>query len=330
MITLSHITKTFPASRRSPAVTALDDVSLTVARGQVMGVVGPSGSGKSTLARCINLLERPTSGTVTVDGEELTALPEQGLRSARRRIGMIFQQFNLLDSRTALANVEHPLELAGVGRAERRARATELLERVGLADKLHTHPAQLSGGQQQRVAIARALAPRPRVLLCDEATSALDPVSTDSILALIRQLTEELELTTVLITHEMPVVKRVCDAVTLLEHGRVVDAGLLSEVAARPDSPLATRLLPPAERLPDAGTASVVEVTVGDGTTGSLISELVRRYGVDVDVVGGAVESIGGTRFGRLQLAVDGPADQVRGALDHLALAHLELQGSTR
>src|SRR5690606_17945197 len=186
------ISKTFPGTRRRQPVTALDDVSLTVERGQVMGVVGPSGSGKSTLARIVNLLERPTSGTVTVDGVELTALSAGRLNEARRTIGMIFQQFNLLDSRTALANVELPLELAGVGRAERRARATELLERVGLADKLGSHPAQLSGGQRQRVAIARALAPRPKVLLCDEATSALDPVSTTSVLELLRDLTDEL------------------------------------------------------------------------------------------------------------------------------------------
>src|SRR5690606_12817233 len=193
VITLHHITKIFPATRKHPPVTALDDVSVTVERGQVMGVVGPSGSGKSTLARIVNLLERPTTGTVTVDGLDLTALTSaRELNSARRGIGMIFQQFNLLDSRTALANVELPLELAGAGRGERRARATALLEGVGLGDKLGSSPGQLSGGQRQRVAIARALAPRPKVLLCDEATSALDPVSTASVLALLRDLTDEL------------------------------------------------------------------------------------------------------------------------------------------
>jgi D-methionine transport system ATP-binding protein len=317
VITLDHITKTFPATRKHPAVTALHDVSVTVERGQVMGVVGPSGSGKSTLARIVNLLERPTAGTVVVDGLELTGLGRADLISARRRIGMIFQQFNLLDSRTSLGNVELPLQLAGVGRAERRARATELLERVGLQDKLHAHPAQLSGGQRQRVAIARALAPRPAVLLCDEATSALDPESTASVLGLVREVTDELGLTTVLITHEMEVVKRVCDAVTLLEGGRVVDAGALSEVVVRPHSPLATRLLPPT-RVADT-TDPVVEVTVGGAGGDAVVTDLIRRYAVDVAVVGGSVETLGGVRFGRLQLRVDGEPEEVRQALEWLA-----------
>ena len=316
MITLEHLSKSFPGTRRAAEVTALDNVSLTVRHGQVMGVVGPSGSGKSTLARCVNLLERPTTGTVVVDGQELTALRPAELNRARRRIGMIFQQFNLLDSRTCLANVELPLELAGAGREERRARATTLLERVGLSDKLHVHPGQLSGGQRQRVAIARALANDPTVLLCDEATSALDPASTESVLSLIRDLTDELGLTTVLITHEMGVVKRACDAVTVLEQGRVVDTGLLREVPTRPHSPLATRLFPPG--VPADSTDPVVEVTVGDGHD-DVITDLIRRYAVEVAVVGGSVESLGGVRFGRLQLHLDGNPHEVRAALDHLA-----------
>ena len=315
MITLSRIGKTFPATRRQGAVTALEDVSLTVDRGQVMGVVGPSGSGKSTLARVINLLERPTTGTVTVDGQELTALSAGQLNKARRGIGMIFQQFNLLDSRTALANVELPLELAGVPAAERRRRATELLERVGLADRTGSHPSQLSGGQRQRVAIARALAPRPKVLLCDEATSALDPESTTSVLGLLRDLTDELDLTIVLITHEMDVVKRACDAVTLLEHGRVVDAGQLGDVVARPLSPLATRLLPPPSEHPDPQTVEVV--LAGDGPD-ELLTELIRGYAVSVAVVAGRVETLGDQRFGRLRLRLDGEPEQVDRALSFL------------
>ncbi|QFG67742.1 methionine ABC transporter ATP-binding protein [Ornithinimicrobium pratense] len=316
MITLTHISKVFPARRRQVAVAALDDVSLRVERGQVMGIVGPSGSGKSTLARIVNLLERPTTGTVVVDGLELTSLSAGELNRARRGIGMIFQQFNLLDSRTALANVELPLALAGVGRAERRSRATALLERVGLADKLDAHPAQLSGGQRQRVAIARALAPRPNVLLCDEATSALDPVSTTSVLRLLRELTDELDLTTVLITHEMDVVKRACDHVTLLEDGRVVDAGALGDVVSRPDSPLATRLLPRPER--PVGE-QVVEITVGGAEHDVVLTELIRRYDVQVAVLAGSVETLGDQRFGRLQVRLDGAPAEVRAALDHLA-----------
>lgn len=316
MITLTHISKVFPGRRRQAAVTALDDVSLRVERGQVMGIVGPSGSGKSTLARIVNLLERPTVGTVAVDGLDLTGLSAGELNRARRGIGMIFQQFNLLDSRTALANVELPLELAGVGRTARRDRATALLERVGLADKLDAHPAQLSGGQRQRVAIARALAPRPHVLLCDEATSALDPASTTSVLRLLRELTDELDLTTVLITHEMDVVKRACDHVTLLEDGRVVDAGALGDVVSRPDSPLATRLLPRPER--PLGE-QVVEITVGGAEHDLALTELIRRYDVQVAVLAGSVETLGDQRFGRLQVRLDGTPGEVRAALDHLA-----------
>ena len=315
VISLDQVSKTFPASRRTPQVDALVDVSMQVETGQVMGVVGPSGSGKSTLARCINLLERPTSGTVSVDGTELTALRRGELNRARRSIGMIFQQFNLLDSRTALANVELPLELAGVPTADRRRRALELLERVGLTDKAHTHPAQLSGGQRQRVAIARALAPRPKVLLCDEATSALDPQSTASVLGLVRDLTAELGLTTVLITHEMDVVKAVCDSVTLLEGGVVVDHGALTDLASRPDSPLATRLLPP---LAHQGRPGVVEVTVAGDSTDTVLTDLARRYPVEVRVLEAAVERFGGQRFGRLLLQLSGPDAAVTAATAYL------------
>ncbi|MFZ5871603.1 MAG: methionine ABC transporter ATP-binding protein, partial [Actinomycetota bacterium] len=235
------------------------------------------------------------------------------LRRARRRIGMIFQHFNLLDSRTAAGNVEHPLELAGVPRDRRRARVAELLDLVGLADKHSAHPAQLSGGQKQRVAIARALAARPTVLLCDEATSALDPATTEQILALLRRLTDELGLTTLLITHEMDVVKRVCDRVALLEGGRVVDSGPLGDVVARPASRLAGHLVPPLPSAP-AGLR-VAEVTVAGPATGpSLVSELVRRFDVDVDVLAGAVETVGGQRFGRLQLLLRGEPDGVAAA----------------
>lgn len=317
MIRLDKVFKTFPATRRTSQVDALVDVSMEVATGQVMGVVGPSGSGKSTLARCINLLERPTSGTVTVDGVELTALRRHELNTARRSIGMIFQQFNLLDSRTALANVELPLELAGVAAKERRERALALLDRVGLSDKAQTHPAQLSGGQRQRVAIARALAPRPKVLLCDEATSALDPQSTASVLRLVRDLTAELGLTTVLITHEMDVVKAVCDNVTLLEGGVVVDHGPLSDLSTRPDSPLANRLLP---HLDPALTdrPGVVEVTLAGDGSDSVITDLARRFPVEVRVLEAAVERFGGQRFGRLLLELSGADADVAAATAYL------------
>ncbi|WP_299033703.1 methionine ABC transporter ATP-binding protein [uncultured Pseudokineococcus sp.] len=289
-------------------VRALDDVSISVPAGDVVGVVGPSGSGKSTLARCVNLLERPTSGRVVVDGEDLTAMGPAGLRAARRRIGMVFQHFDLLGSRTALGNVALPLELAGVDRRERERRAAELLDRVGLAEKAGARPSQLSGGQQQRVAIARALAARPSVLLCDEATSALDPASTAGVLALVRELRDELGLTVVVVTHEMDVVRSACDSAVLLERGRVVDEGRLSEVADRPGSPLASRLLPPPPPAPLREGSALLQLVVTGGTEEPVLSALVREHGLDVAVVGGRVEHLGGRRSGHLQLEVLGGA----------------------
>jgi len=326
VIELNHVRKVFPpAARSAPEVVALDDVSVDVPAGTVLGVVGPSGSGKSTLARCVNLLERPTSGTVTVAGRELTALSDAELRRARRGIGMIFQHFNLLDSRTAAGNVEHPLQLAGVGRVQRRRKVADLLDLVGLADKHRAYPSQLSGGQKQRVAIARALAADPQVLLSDEATSALDPTSTASVLQLLSRLRDELGLTILLITHEMDVVKAVCEHAVLLEHGKVVDAGPLASVATRPDSQLAAHLLPPPADAPVSDGNALVHVTVtGEAGADSVLSILVRDFGLDVDIIGGRVETIGGQRFGRLQLeVVDGSAtaddvERVRKAVGRL------------
>lgn len=238
-IEIHGLRKVFPNG-----VVALDGVDLTVASGEILGVVGRSGTGKSTLIRCVNRLEEPTAGTIRVGGADVTRMRGAELRATRRRIGMIFQQFNLLDSRTAAENVALPLEIAGVGRAERRRRAHELLALVGLEDRASSHPAQLSGGQKQRVGIARALASEPSVLLSDEATSALDTETTDSVLGLLRKINAELGLTVLLITHEMDVVRRVCDSVALLDAGRVVESGPLGEVVARRDSRLATGLLP--------------------------------------------------------------------------------------
>ena len=238
-IEIRGLRKVFPNG-----VVALDGVDLDVAEGEILGVVGRSGTGKSTLIRCVNRLEEPTAGTIRIAGEDVTRMRGAQLRATRRKVGMIFQQFNLLSSRTALENVALPLEIAGASRAERRRRALELLDLVGLADRSGSHPAQLSGGQKQRVGIARALASEPAVLLSDEATSALDAETTHSVLELLRRINAELGLTVLLITHEMDVVRRVCDSVALLDAGRVVEHGPLGEVVARPGSRLATGLLP--------------------------------------------------------------------------------------
>ncbi|MGY1637792.1 methionine ABC transporter ATP-binding protein [Geodermatophilus sp. SYSU D00742] len=317
MIELHDVRKVFPARRRAGEVVAVDGVTLRVAAGEFAGVVGPSGSGKSTLVRLVNLLERPTSGSVTVDGRVLTELPDDQVRAARRSIGMVFQHFELLDSRTAAGNVEHPLELAGVGRAERRRRALELLDLVGLGERAGAHPGQLSGGQKQRVAIARALAARPTVLLCDEATSALDQASTTSVLELLRRVRAELGLTVLLITHEMSVVKAVCDSAVLLDRGRVVDGGRLSEVLTREHSPLADALLP--APVADAGAGhggALLRVTVTDRTPETVVLQtLVGALGLAVEIAGGSVETVAGGRYGRLLLRVTGDLDRLEGAV---------------
>ncbi|BFO19984.1 hypothetical protein SHKM778_63720 [Streptomyces sp. KM77-8] len=238
MITTSGLTKVYRSRGRE--VTALDGVDLHVREGEVYGVIGQSGAGKSSLIRCVNLLERPTSGTVTVAGQDLTALAGRGpragreLRQARSRIGMVFQHFNLLSSRTVQDNVELPLEILGKPAKERSRKALELLDLVGLADKAKAYPAQLSGGQKQRVGIARALAGDPKVLLSDEATSALDPETTRSILHLLRDLNRQLGLTVLLITHEMDVVKSICDSAALMENGRITESGTVTELLATP------------------------------------------------------------------------------------------------
>lgn len=233
MIELHRLRKTYPGG-----VAALDGVDLHVAQGEIYGVVGRSGAGKSTLLRAVNLLERPDSGTVRVAGQELTALAPGELRAARRRIGMIFQQFHLLSARTVAGNVALPLELAGVARSQRAGRVRELLDLVGLAGKAGEHPARLSGGQRQRVAIARALATDPAVLLCDEATSALDPYTTVEILHLLRDLNRRLGLTILLITHDLGVVERICDRAGVLDAGRLVESGPVGGLLGEPGSAL--------------------------------------------------------------------------------------------
>lgn len=246
MIEIKNLCKTYKTA--DGEITALSDISLTIPDGDIFGIIGMSGAGKSTLVRCINLLERPTSGTVEIDGRDLCSLSEKELREIRRSTTMIFQHFNLLMQKTNLKNVCLPLELAGVKRREAEARGRELLELVGLADKANAYPAQLSGGQRQRVAIARALATNPKVLLCDEATSALDPATTNSILDLIRDINERLGITVVVITHQMSVVESICRNVAILDEGRAVEQGKVEEIFANPRTEAACRLVFPEGR----------------------------------------------------------------------------------
>lgn len=297
---------------------ALEEIDLSVPAGEIHGIVGRSGAGKSTLIRCLTGLERPTSGTVSIDGTDLTEQTGAGLRQARRNIGMVFQHVNLLDSRTALDNVAHPLQIAGVGKAERQAKARELLEFVGLGDRLDNHPAQLSGGQRQRVGIARALAAEPKVLLCDEPTSALDASTTEQILGLIRSLRDRLGITVLIITHEMSVVREICDSVTLLADGRVAKTGKLAEVIAEPGSSLAKDLVPlPPVSLGD-GESGIVEVALA-GTTLPRVLTCAGSVDIGADaILAGAVETVEDRQVGRIRFSVSGPvqAGQLIAAFD--------------
>ncbi|MET8327974.1 ATP-binding cassette domain-containing protein [Streptomyces sp. NPDC005181] len=310
MITTTGLTKVYQSRGRED--TALDGVDLHVREGEVYGVIGQSGAGKSSLIRCINLLERPTSGTVTVAGQDLTALAGRGrragkeLREARSRIGMVFQHFNLLASRNVQDNIELPLEILGVSGRDRTRKALELLDLVGLTDKAKAYPGQLSGGQKQRVGIARALAGDPKVLLSDEATSALDPETTRSILQLLRDLNQQLGLTVLLITHEMDVVKTICDSAALMQKGRIVESGTVGELLATPGSELAHELFPV------GGTASgpdrtVVDVTFhGESATQPVISQLSRTYNIDISILGAAMDTVGGNQVGRMRIELPG------------------------
>ncbi|MEE6282336.1 methionine ABC transporter ATP-binding protein [Georgenia sunbinii] len=317
MIDLEDVSKTFRTS--GGEVRALDHVSMHVEPGEIFGIVGQSGAGKSTLIRTVNALETPDSGTITVDGRTMTQLSGRELREARRRAGMIFQHFNLLSSRTARSNVELALEIAGADRSSRRARATEILELVGLTDRADAYPAQLSGGQKQRVGIARALADNPSVLLSDEATSALDPETTRSVLDLIRRLSHELGLTVLLITHEMEVIKRICDSAALMENGRIIEHGPMEQLLTTPGSRLAAELFQLGQLPPERGTR-IIDITFTKMTSSEpVIARLARDQGLDVTILGAAIETIHeGTQTGRTRLEIPGTAEQVEAAITYL------------
>lgn len=314
IIQIQHLTKTFGTGEG--AVTALEDINLEIASGEIYGIIGLSGAGKSTLVRCMNLLERPTSGTVVVDGRDMTALSERELRLARRSITMIFQSFNLLMQRTCLRNVCFPLEINGVPKAKAEQRAAELLELVGLSDKAGAYPVQLSGGQKQRVAIARALATDPKVLLCDEATSALDPTTTASILELLKDLNQKLGVTVVVITHQMSVIEEICSQVAILDGGVVAEQGRVEEIFSHPTTDAARRLVYPGgvsvEQYP-AGTHAVRVAFNGGTAYQPLIASLAIDCGVKVNILGADTRDIDGRAFGTMLLGLpEDPAEAAR------------------
>ena len=318
LIEIRGLTKAFGSGESR--VTALSDVSLDIGQGEIFGIIGLSGAGKSTLVRCMNLLERPDAGSVTVAGADLTRLKPKELRAARRSIGMIFQGFDLLMQRTALENVRFPLELAHVKRAEADSRARELLKTVGLGGREGAYPAQLSGGMKQRVAIARALATNPKVLLCDEATSALDPKTTESILELLRELNRSLGVTIVVITHEMRVVERICSRVAIIAESRIAELGEVREVFLHPKTEAAKRLVLPSrsgklEGFSESGGGAVDECRGelirlafdGETTDRPVIADMILSCGAPVSIVYADTRSIEGKLYGHtvLQLPSD-------------------------
>ncbi|WOS38736.1 Methionine import ATP-binding protein MetN [Oligella urethralis] len=318
MIRLEHIYKRFE-TRGRPVHTALSDVNLGIERGAIYGIIGRSGAGKSTLIRLLNLLERPSSGKVYFNDEDISAFRGAQLRQLRHRIGMVFQHFNLLSSRTVLDNVCLPLRLLGVAKQDREARALELLEIVGLTEHRHKYPAQLSGGQKQRVGIARALANNPELLLCDEATSALDPETTQAILALLKDINQRLGITIVLITHSMDVIRSVCDRVAVLDQGHLVEEGEVIDVFLHPQHQTTQSLLQESsgvdaqawKRLVKDSGAQVLRLSYrGESTSQPIISHLSRELGVQVSILQGTVGQLKDTAYGQLVVSIDGDAAQ--------------------
>ncbi|KGJ72804.1 methionine ABC transporter ATP-binding protein [Cryobacterium roopkundense] len=330
LVSLRNVSKVYPpTSKGAPIVTAIDGVSLDVEAGDIYGIIGYSGAGKSTLVRLVNALERSTSGEIFVNGQNIAAMKERELRRVRLGIGMIFQQFNLLGSRTVARNVAYPLEVAGRPKADRAARVAELLEFVGLSDKAGSYPDQLSGGQKQRVGIARALATQPSILLADESTSALDPETTHEVLALLKRVNQEFGVTIIVITHEMDVIQTIATKVAVMDKGQVIERGPVFDVFSNPQHPASARFVSTVVK----GTPSEAELTVLRQRHGGRIATLafrdsavnqsavfgeLARAGVAFEVIYGGINEIQGRPFGHLTLALDGPDAAIDTVLAHI------------
>jgi len=339
LIEIKDLRKVFdtPAGK----VVALDGINLSIGKGEIFGIIGMSGAGKSTLVRCINLLERPTSGAVIVEGQDITKLGNSELRKQRKKIAMIFQLFNLMKSRTIYANVAFPLKGSGLTRQQKREKVMKLLKLVGLENRAKAYPSQLSGGQKQRVAIARALANDPSVLLCDEATSALDPQTTQDILKLLKELNEKLGLTIIIITHEMAVVKEICTRVAVTEDGHVKETGGIYEVFSNPKTPITKRFIATTSNMNKIyevleNNPSILGVKEGDVVASlefdsdssgeAMISYLSREYGVNINIIFGNVELLAGTPFGKLVVAFRGEKEAVENSLKTLSEHHIRTE----
>lgn len=341
MIELSSVSKTFLGKTQQEHVEALRDVSLHIKQGEVFGIIGYSGAGKSTLVRVINLLERPDLGQVMMGGQDLTSMNPRELRQARRKIGMIFQHFSLLPSRTVSGNIAFPLKYTGLSKEEIQAKVTTLLNLVELSDKASAYPSQLSGGQKQRVAIARALAADPQVLLCDEATSALDPQTTLSILRLLKKVNEQLGITIVIITHEMAVIKEICDRVAVMEGGRVVELGTVFEVFASPREEITRRFIETTgtmHRVQEMidGDSPILRLAPGEllvrlqyaqrSPSAPMVSLVSRRFDIDLNILFGNVEIIGGSPLGALVVVASGEANKVQEALAYMMEQNVKVE----
>ncbi|TBU74297.1 methionine ABC transporter ATP-binding protein [Pseudomonas daroniae] len=331
MIDFHQVHKAYRVSGRD--IPALQPCDLHIDRGEVFGIIGHSGAGKSTLLRLINRLEEPSGGRIDIDGVDVTALGADGLRQFRQQVGMIFQHFNLLSSKTVAANVGMPLKLAGVAAREIEQRVAALLERVGLQDHANKYPAQLSGGQKQRVGIARALSTRPKILLCDEATSALDPQTTASVLQLLAEINRELGLTIVLITHEMDVIRRVCDRVAVMDAGVIVEQGPVADVFLHPQHATTRRFVLEAEQVDENEQRDdfahvqgrILRLTFqGDSTYSPMLGQVARETGIDYSILAGRIDRIKDTPYGQLTLALSG--GDIDAALAHFEAADVHLE----
>ncbi|WP_303821387.1 methionine ABC transporter ATP-binding protein MetN [Apibacter mensalis] len=337
MIELKNITKTF--EHKGKKNIALSNISLSVSEGKIVGVIGESGAGKSTLIRCVNLLERPNSGEVWIDGQNLMELSPSKLTSARRNIGMIFQHFNLLSSRTVFDNIAFPLELNHTPKTKIKNRVYELVELVGLTDKLDSYPTNLSGGQKQRVAIARTLANNPKVLLSDEATSALDPSTTRSILSLLKDLNKELGITILLITHEMDVVKQICDDIAVMNGGKLIEQGSVSEIFSNPKTELAQRFISSSLHLeipvdyqkrithmPEEGKHPLLKLQISGNTVDEpVLSEISRLFDINNNIISAQMDYAGGVKFGVMLTEIIGTIPKEMAAIEYLKSKNIKV-----
>lgn len=332
MIQLNNISKSFEV--KATRIDALKDISLSIEKGEIFGVIGASGAGKSTLIRCVNLLERPDSGQVIIENDDLMSLSSTGLMLKRRKIGMIFQHFNLLSSRTVYGNISFPLELEGKSKEFISQKVLELLRLVGLEDKADVYPANLSGGQKQRVAIARALANDPYILLCDEATSALDPATTKSILKLLKEINKQLDLTILLITHEMDVIKSICDQVAVLDHGELIETGPVESIFANPKETTTKHFIQSSleveiplsfqERLKSTGNPLVEIYLTSNEESIPFIQHLEQQYQVKTNIITAQIDYIGEMKFGVILAELSGEKENITRSLSFLKEKHAQ------